>query len=105
VRVIAKSTIDLYMKRPGRQGAAVALRDWHRLVSKTTWQTPNDVKRTLGTASIINADRVVFNIAGNKHRLIAAIDYRRQVLFIKFIGTHAEYDQVDAATIEYKGEP
>lgn len=103
VRVIAKSTIEHYVKRSGRQEAATALSDWYRLVSRASWQTPNEVKRTLGSASIVNSERVVFNIAGNKHRLVAAIDYQRQILFIKFIGTHREYDEIDAATISYQG--
>jgi mRNA interferase HigB len=100
VRIIARSTLVRYAKRSGRSQAAGALYEWYRVVSHATWRTPNEVRSTLGNASIINHERIVFNIAGNKHRLIAAIDYRRQVLFIKFIGTHSEYDRVDAATVD-----
>jgi len=100
VRIIASSTPVRYVKRVGRSEAGSSLTAWYRMASEATWRTPNDVKSTLGNASIINRERVVFNIAGNKHRLIAAIDYQRQVLFVKFIGTHAEYDRVDAATVD-----
>jgi mRNA interferase HigB len=100
VRIIARSTLVRYAKRSGRADVAGSLQDWCRLVSQAAWKTPNEVKATLGNASIINHERVVFNISGNKHRLITAIDFQRQILFIKFIGTHKEYDQVDAATVE-----
>ncbi len=100
VRIIARSTLLRYAKRAGRIDSAGSLTEWYRLASRAMWRTPNDVKSTLGNASIINHERVVFNIAGNKHRLIAAIDYQRQVLFVKFIGTHSEYDRVDAATVD-----
>ena len=66
------------------------------------WQTPNDIKTTYENASIISADRVVFNIAGNKYRLVVAVNYKSNIVFIKFIGTHEEYDRIDAATCEYR---
>ncbi|MBA3683793.1 MAG: type II toxin-antitoxin system HigB family toxin [Planctomycetes bacterium] len=100
MRIIARSTLLRYGKRPGRTNAASPLADWYRLASRATWRNPNQVKATLGNASVINRERVVFNIAGNKHRLVVAVDYQRQALFIKFIGTHAEYDRIDAATVE-----
>jgi mRNA interferase HigB len=100
VRIIARSTLVRYGKRPGRSDAATPLNEWYRLASRAEWRSPNEVKATLGNASIINRERVVFNIAGNKYRLVTAIDYQRQVLFIKFVGTHAEYDRIDAAAIE-----
>jgi mRNA interferase HigB len=100
VRIIARSTLLRYVKRAGRADSGSSLTEWYRVASKATWRTPNELKASLGSASIINRERVVFNISRNKHRLIAAIDYQRQVLFVKFIGTHAEYDRVDAATID-----
>ncbi|MGB6552923.1 MAG: type II toxin-antitoxin system HigB family toxin [Candidatus Binataceae bacterium] len=60
-----------------------------------------EVKRSYGTASIISSDRVVFNIKGNDYRLVTAIDYRRQIVFIKWLGSHREYDKINARTIKY----
>ena len=60
------------------------------------------MKRSYGTASIVSSDRVVFNIKGNDFRLIAAVDYRRQVVYIKWIGSHSDYDSIDARTVKYE---
>jgi len=79
--------------------------DWYRLAESAAWTGPNDVKATLGNASIINRERVVFNIHGNDYRLVAAIDYGRQWLFVKWFGTHVEYDAVDVATITWSESP
>jgi mRNA interferase HigB len=59
------------------------------------------VKREYGTASIISSDRVVFNIKGNDYRLVTALDYERQIVFIKWVGSHREYDKIDAKTVQY----
>jgi mRNA interferase HigB len=72
---------------------------WYQDVSEHNWRTSQDVKRDFATASIINRHRVVFNIKGNDYRLIAEMNYQRGWVFIKFIGTHAEYDKVDAANV------
>ncbi len=82
-----------------------SLFDWYRLAESATWTSPNDVKATLGNASIINRERVVFNIHGNDYRLVAAIDYGRQWLFVRWFGTHAEYDTIDVATITWSESP
>ncbi len=60
-----------------------------------------DVKRLYATASVVSADRVVFNIKGNSYRLVAAIDFEKSIVFIKWIGTHAEYDKLDVKTVRY----
>lgn len=73
---------------------------WFNDVSAQMWKSSADVKRDFVTASIINRHRVVFNIKGNDYRLIAEINYQRGWVFIKFIGTHAQYDKVDAATVD-----
>src|SRR5690349_10906309 len=64
------------------------------------WTGPQDIKNQYGNASIVGNNRVVFNIRGNRHRLIVAVAYQPGIIFIKFIGTHAEYDKIDAATVE-----
>ena len=73
---------------------------WYNDVASKTWRKPNDVIGDFATADIITNDRVVFNIKGNKYRLVASINYQKGWLFIKFIGTHAEYNKIDVATIE-----
>ena len=64
------------------------------------WQTPQDIKNQYRNASVVGQNRVVFNIKGNDHRLIVAIAYQFGAIYIKFIGTHAEYDLIDAATVD-----
>lgn len=80
--------------------AEQALKAWAEEVGKAEWPTPQAIKTRYPSASFIAGNRVVFNIKGNRYRLIVAIAYRLGVVYIKFIGTHAEYDAIDAATIE-----
>ena len=103
MRIIALSTLRAYARR--MPDSAKALGAWYEVAKAATWRNAAEVKLTYGSASIINAERIVFNIAGNKHRLIVAADFRRSIFFIKFIKTHAEYDQVDVATIQYVEHP
>jgi len=79
--------------------AALPLQVWYKDTNQATWQTPNDVKAQHGNASIVGNNRVVFNIKGNDFRLIVAINYAAGIVFIRFIGTHAQYDKINAATI------
>lgn len=72
---------------------------WYRHALAADWKSPNDVKRDLGTASILRDGRVVFNIGGNKYRLVEWINYPYRVVYVRFIGTHAQYDRIDAQTI------
>jgi mRNA interferase HigB len=69
---------------------------------KAAWTTPQEVKAQFRSASILRGGRVVFNIGGNKYRLIVAIDYVRQVCFVKFVGTHKQYDSIDAETVQHE---
>lgn len=75
------------------------LEAWHSESLRATWSTPQEVKDQFRSASILKNNRVVFNIAGNKYRLIVSVDYPRKVIFIRFIGTHKQYDQIDAEKI------
>lgn len=79
--------------------AEIPLKTWFKTVQKADWKTPNDIKLDYPSASIIAGNRMVFNIKGNKYRLIVKIEYEKQWVFIRFVGTHAQYDKVDAATI------
>lgn len=97
MRIIAKKTLrDFWERHPDVEDA---LQAWYHDVKQATWKSPNDIRRLYTTASIIANNRVVFNIRGNHYRLIVAINCPVGIVYIRFIGTHNEYDQVDAATI------
>ncbi len=98
MRVIAKGTLTEYWAK--HRDAEAPLRAWLQEAKAAAWSSPPDVKAAFGSASILKTSRVVFNIAGNKHRLVVSIHYRRRVIYIKFIGTHTEYDAIDAETVE-----
>ena len=73
---------------------------WYDEAKHAVWRTPQDIRQRYASASFVGHNRVVFNIKGNDYRLIVAVAYRFQAIYIKFIGTHTEYDRVDAATVE-----
>jgi mRNA interferase HigB len=100
VRIIAKRTLRLFWEKSRRYADAKrALEDWHAQVRKSDWATPADVKAMYRDASILRGGRVVFNICGNKYRLIAKINFPYRVVYIRFVGAHREYDKVDAETV------
>jgi len=105
VRVIARKTLTRFVEslrgRKGQPAVKAALDAWFQEVRRAAWRNSADLKRSFGAASIVSADRVVFNIKGNDYRLVSAIDYRRQILFIKWVGAHADYDRIDARTVQY----
>jgi mRNA interferase HigB len=69
------------------------------LVKAASWASMDDIRQAAPNATILNGDRVKFEVAGGNYRLIVAIDFGRQIVFVKFIGTHAEYDKIDALTV------
>ena len=75
------------------------LKTWYDTAMSSTWESPNDIKKTHANASILKSGRVVFNIKGNDYRLVAKINFEKQWLFVRFIGTHSEYDKIDANNI------
>jgi mRNA interferase HigB len=99
MRVIAKRTLKEFWEQHGYNDAERPLTEWHNMMLKVTWDNPQELKADLRTASVVKGGRVVFNIAGNKYRLVAAIDYRLQIAWVKFIGTHAQYDQINVETV------
>lgn len=99
MRIIAKRSLKLFWQRSGRDDAQAPLEAWHEEVIKAAWHTPHDIKQQMGSASICANNRVVFNIAGNKYRLVAEIQYRAGIVWVKFIGTHAEYDKINVETV------
>jgi mRNA interferase HigB len=99
MRIIAKSRLRNYWERQGNEKAQPWLTEWYHFCSKQSWSTPQEVKNTFGNASIVGDNRVVFNIKGNHYRIVCAMDYKRQAMFIKFVGTHAEYDKINVEVI------
>lgn len=75
------------------------LRAWYAAVERAQWRTPSDIKNEFPTASFLGNNRVVFNIKGNGYRLIVIVEYRLGRMFVRFVGTHAEYDRIDAERI------
>ena len=97
MRIIAKRTLRTFWKRHHK--AKGPLKAWHQEVARADWSTPSEVKAQFRSASVLQDNRVVFNIAGNQYRLIVKINYPYRIVYIRFIGTHADYDAIDAATI------
>jgi mRNA interferase HigB len=105
VRVIARRTLTEFCEslRGSKDYKAVkaALDAWFQEAEALVWNSPADVKNSYGNASIVGKDRVVFNIKGNDYRLVVAIDYQRHIVFIKWLGTHKQYDSIDAETVKH----
>ena len=104
MHIVALRNLQSYWQQPDRNDAEGALKAWFAEARLAAWTSPQDVKNLYANASIVANNRVVFNIKGNKYRLIVAIAYQMQYVYVKFIGTHAEYDKVDAAKVDqFKG--
>ncbi len=101
--VIGTDVVENYLAgHAGHKGVKVArsqYQAWLDIVTRGDWRSPEDVKASYPKASILKAGRVVFNIKGNDYRLIAAVQFQAGVLAIRFFGSHAEYDKVDAETV------
>ena len=97
MRIIARSTLRRYWAK--HSDVEQTLEAWYQDVSRAAWKTPNDITRIYPNASIIAGNRIVFNIKGNQYRLIVAVNYTTGIVYIRFIGTHQEYDRVDAETV------
>ncbi|WP_127845390.1 type II toxin-antitoxin system HigB family toxin [Psychroflexus aestuariivivens] len=96
-RIIAKSTLrEFWLKHAD---AEQYLKTWYETARSSKWFSPNDIKQTYVTASILKNSRVVFNIKGNSYRLVVKFNYEKQWAFVRFIGTHEEYDKIDADKI------
>jgi mRNA interferase HigB len=97
---MALSTLKAFWERnPQYLDAREPALAWYRHVLKADWSSPTEVKRDFRNASILRDGRVVFNMAGNKYRLVVWINYPYRVIYIRFIGTHARYDKIDAQNI------
>ena len=100
MRVIALSTIKSFLDRnAGVADAREPVMAWFRQVRQADWARPVDIKRDIRSASILKDGRAVFNIAGNKYRIVVWINYSYRVVYIRFIGTHRQYDTIDAQNV------
>lgn len=97
MRIISiRALRDLWERHPQ---AEIPLRGWYAEASNADWKTPADIKSIYRNASFLANNRVIFNIKGNDYRLVVAVRYTQGLMFIRFVGTHAEYDHIDASTI------
>jgi mRNA interferase HigB len=105
VRVIARKTLTQFVEAlqgsKDRNAVKSALDAWFYEALDADWKNPADVLKAYANASIVGPDRVVFNIKGNDYRLVVAINYRHQIVFVKWIGTHRDYDKIDVKTVKY----
>ncbi|HEY3910857.1 MAG TPA: type II toxin-antitoxin system HigB family toxin [Stellaceae bacterium] len=99
MRIIAVSALREFWERSGCSDAEQPLRTWVHVVRAADWSRPTDIKETFRSADVLANDRVVFNIGGNKYRLVVAVHYRGKRVFVRFVGTHTEYDKIDAKTV------
>ena len=99
MRIIAVKTLKEFWQKVGNGDSEQPLRAWFSEVKDADWNGPNDIKEQFHSASIIGNNRAVFNIKGNKYRLIVAIRYEFKIVYIRFIGTHKKYDSIDARNI------
>ena len=108
MRIIARSTLTNYVAsldgHKDQLAVQASLNAWFHEVKRAEWKNSSDIKASYAHASIVGADRVVFNIRGNNYRLVTAVDYRRSIVFIKWLGTHKQYDAIDVRTVKYAPE-
>jgi len=97
MRIIAITTLRAFWaKHPDSQ---TPLKAWYALASRAQWKSPSDIKEAYRNASFISNNRVVFNIKGNDYRLVVLVRYDKGLMFVRFVGTHSQYDKIDALTV------
>ncbi|TWG49806.1 MULTISPECIES: type II toxin-antitoxin system HigB family toxin [unclassified Aminobacter] len=105
MRIIARRTlrqfVDSLAGQKDQPAVKAALDAWFDEVSKADWTSSADVKRLYATASIVSAERIVFNIKGNDYRLVVAVDFEKAIVWIKWIGTHKAYDRIDVTEVRH----
>jgi mRNA interferase HigB len=105
MRIIARRTLREFVEaqrgHKDHTALKVALDAWFDEVKMARWSSTADVKRRYATASIITADRIVFNIKGNDYRLVVAVDFEKSIVWIKWIGTHGDYNEIDVKVVQY----
>ena len=105
MRIIARRTlrdfVDSLASRPDQPAVKAALDAWFDEVRKARWENTPEVKKSYATASIVSAERIVFNIKGNAYRLVVAVDFEKSIVWIKWIGSHREYDRIDVREVQH----
>ena len=105
MRIIARRTlrefVDTLVGRRDQPAVKAALDAWFDEVSKAQWVSSADVKKFYATASIVNAERIVFNIKGNDYRLVVSADFEKAIVWIKWVGSHKAYDRIDVTEVEH----
>jgi mRNA interferase HigB len=102
MRVIAKSTLFRFcesLPKGQRAVATTALAEWYATISNATWRSVADIKKTFNSADYVSSGKVVFDVGGNKYRVVALIGFRTQRAFILFVGTHTDYDRIDVSKL------
>lgn len=99
MRIISRKMLREHWEKPERGDSEQALKSWFAEAKKANWTTTQDIKDLYGNASFVGDNRVVFNIAGNKYRLVVHVNYRLGIVNTKFVGTHSEYDDIDVEKI------
>jgi len=99
MRIIALKTLRTFWEVPAHRDAEQPLKAWYAEAKNANWLTPTDVKAQYRNASVVGDNRVVFNIAGNKYRLVVKFHYNTSIGYVRFVGTHGAYDQIDVETV------
>ena len=106
MRIIARRTLRAFVAgRAGhkdRPALKSALDAWFAEVSKAGWKSTADVRRLYATASVVSAERIVFNIKGNSYRLVVSVDFEKSIVWIKWLGSHKEYDRIDVTKVDHE---
>jgi mRNA interferase HigB len=105
MRIIARRTLQRFVQslagHKDQPAVKAALDAWFAEARRARWRSTADVRGSYATASIVTAERVVFNVKGNAYRLVVAIDFEKGIVWIKWIGTHKDYDRIDVGTVNY----
>jgi mRNA interferase HigB len=105
MRIIARRTLrEFVAARAGHKDQPAlksALDAWFDEVRRARWKSTAEVKRRYATASVVSAERIVFNVRGNHYRLVVAVDFEKQIVWIKWLGTHRDYDRIDAGKVQH----
>ena len=99
MRIVSHRKLREFYQTPGREDSEVALERWYQAVDAAQWTSFSDIRQDFGSADSVGNQHYVFNIKGNKYRLVVVIKFLMGYVFIRFVGTHEEYDKIDARTI------
>jgi mRNA interferase HigB len=99
MRIIAVSTLKQFWEQPAYRDAEQPLRTWVSVTKPALWNNPTEIKNTFNTVDILKGGRAIFEIGGNNYRLVTQINYGHYIVYIRFVGTHRQYDQINAQTV------